>query len=135
MAAVLDLVGAVLVLVGAFLCLAAAVGLYRFPDVLHRMHAATKPQTLGLLCLASGLALSLRSWAAFGTVVLIVVLQLATSPVSAHLVGRAAYRSGQFRPELVPHDELAEALEAVGFTPADGEPPDPEVVARDTDVD
>ena len=56
------------VLLGAFLCFAAAVGLVRFPDVLSRMHAATKPQTLGLILFAVGVELSLRSWAAFGAV-------------------------------------------------------------------
>lgn len=131
---VLDLLGAALVLVGAFLCLAAAVGLYRFPDVLNRMHAATKPQTLGLLCLAAGLGVSLRTFAAFGTVVLIALLQLVTAPVSAHLVGRAAYRSGQFRQDLVAHDELAEALGAAGFTQADVDSPGPDAVGRETDV-
>ena len=43
---VLDLIGAVLILIGALLCLIAAIGLLRLPDVLSRMHAATKPQTL-----------------------------------------------------------------------------------------
>ena len=43
---VLDLLGALLVLLGCFLCFAAALGLLRFPDVVSRMHAATKPQTL-----------------------------------------------------------------------------------------
>jgi len=84
---VLDLLGALLVLVGCFLCFAAALGLLRFPDVISRMHAATKPQTLGLIVLAGGVELSLRTWAAFGTLVLIAALQLATAPVSAHLVG------------------------------------------------
>jgi multicomponent Na+:H+ antiporter subunit G len=115
MTAVWDLLGATLVLLGAFLCLAAAVGPYRFPDVLNRMHAATKPQTLGLLVVVTGLAVSLRTWAALSTMLLIVALQLATSPVSAHLVGRAAYRSGQYRRDLVDHDDLADDLTAAGF--------------------
>ena len=33
----------------------------RFPDVLDRMHAATKPQVLGVLLLLVGLALRLRT--------------------------------------------------------------------------
>ena len=63
LADVLDLLGAFLVLVGCFLCFAAALGLLRFPDVVSRMHAATKPQTLGLIVLAAGVEVSLRSWA------------------------------------------------------------------------
>ena len=59
MSAVLDIVGAIFLLLGAMLCFAASVGLVRFPDVLTRMHAATKPQTLGLLFVVIGVALSL----------------------------------------------------------------------------
>ncbi len=112
---VADLAGAALVLLGAFLCFAAAVGLVRFPDVLSRMHAATKPQTLGLILVAAGVELSLRSWAAFGTVLLIAMLQLATAPVAAHLVGRTVYRSNQVRRDLLTRDDLAEDLQAAGF--------------------
>jgi multicomponent Na+:H+ antiporter subunit G len=112
---VLDLLGAFLVLLGCFLCFAAALGLLRFPDVLARMHAATKPQTLGLILLAAGVELSLRSWAAFGTLVLIATLQLATAPVSAHLVVRTVYRTDQVRHDLLARDDLAADLEAAGF--------------------
>ena len=45
----LEVVSAVLMLSGVALALLAAVGLLRFPDVFSRMHAATKPATLGLL--------------------------------------------------------------------------------------
>ncbi|MET1007124.1 MAG: monovalent cation/H(+) antiporter subunit G [Propionibacteriaceae bacterium] len=112
---VADLAGAALVLLGSFLCFAAAVGLARFPDVLSRMHAATKPQTLGLILVAAGVELSLRTWAAFGTVMLIAVLQLATAPVAAHLVGRTAYRSNQVRHDLLAQDDLADDLAEAGF--------------------
>jgi multicomponent Na+:H+ antiporter subunit G len=123
-----DLVGAFLVLLGAFLCFAAAVGLARFPDVLSRMHAATKPQSLGLILVAAGVELSLRTWAAFGTVVLIAVLQLATAPVSAHLVARTVYRSNQVRRDLLVRDDLATDLADAGFRL--GPPPEEETEQR-----
>ena len=112
---VLDLLGAALVLLGCFLCFAAALGILRFPDVVSRMHAATKPQTLGLILLAAGVEVSLRTWASFGTLVLIAALQLATAPVSAHLVGRTVYRTDQVRHDLLARDDLADDLEAAGF--------------------
>ena len=115
LADVLDLLGAFLVLVGCFLCFAAALGILRFPDVVSRMHAATKPQTLGLILLAAGVEVSLRTWASFGTLVLIAALQLATAPVSAHLVGRTVYRTDQVRHDLLARDDLATDLEAAGF--------------------
>ena len=62
MNAVLDVAGALLLVGGAFFCFAAALGVVRFPDVLTRMHAATKPQVFGLLLVLSGVLLTLRSW-------------------------------------------------------------------------
>ena len=37
------------VLIGAGFCLTATIGLLRWPDVPSRLHAATKPQVLGVL--------------------------------------------------------------------------------------
>lgn len=110
-----DVVGAVILLLGAVLCLAAAVGLVRFPDVLTRMHAATKPQTLGLLLVVTGVAISLREPRALGLLLLVAVLQLLTAPVAAHLVGRTAHRTGQIREDITRPDELAEDLSRAGF--------------------
>src|SRR3712207_7091206 len=45
---VADVLASVCLLGGAFLAFAAGVGVLRFPDLLSRMHAGTKPQTLGL---------------------------------------------------------------------------------------
>ena len=44
---VADLAAAVCILLGAVLALIAAIGVVRLPDLLTRMHAATKPQVLG----------------------------------------------------------------------------------------
>jgi multicomponent Na+:H+ antiporter subunit G len=53
------------------------------------MHAATKPATLGVALCALGAALQLSSTSDVTKVVVIVVLQLVTSPVGAHMLGRA----------------------------------------------
>ena len=85
----------VLIAAGAFLALVAAIGLQRFDDVLARMHAATKPATLGLLLIVIGASLVLREPGSVLKLVLVMLLQMVTAPVGAHLVGRAAIRSGQ----------------------------------------
>ena len=108
---VLDGAGAVALLLGAFLCLAGAIGLVRFHDTLSRLHAATKPQTLGLILILTGLALTLRTWAAVTTLVLVAATQFFTGPVSAHLVGRAAYRTGTVDRDGLIVDELSDALQ------------------------
>ncbi len=90
----IDVVVAALLLVGAFLNLTAAIGLHRFPDLFCRMHAATKPATLGLLVVVLGAALALGDVSAAAKLGLVAVLQLATNPVGGHMVGRAAWRVG-----------------------------------------
>ncbi|WP_449386155.1 monovalent cation/H(+) antiporter subunit G [Cellulomonas soli] len=103
---VADVASAVCLLGGAFFALAAGVGALRFPDLLARMHAATKPQVLGLVLVLVGLALRLRSGGAVWALVLVAVFQMLTAPVAAHMVGRAGYRTGKVRGELLVVDEL-----------------------------
>ena len=107
----IDLVVLLLVLAGALLCLTAAIGLLRFRDVPTRLHAATKPQVLGFLLICVASALSLRSWAVVAFLVPIVLIQLGTAPLSAHMVGRTAYRNGTLDEQDLLVDELAESQE------------------------
>jgi len=104
--AVADVASAICLLGGAFLAFAAGVGLVRFPELLARMHSATKPQVLGLILVLIGLALRLRSGPAVWMLALVAVFQLLTSPVASHMVGRAGYRTGKVRSELLEVDEL-----------------------------
>ena len=113
---VLDLIGALLILLGALLCFVAAVALLRFPDVLGKMHAITKPQVLGLIIITLGIALSLRTWWATGLCILIVSLQLLTAPVSANLVARGAYRAGLADDATLKYNHLAEDLQEAGYS-------------------
>ncbi|MDT9593337.1 monovalent cation/H(+) antiporter subunit G [Nocardioides zeae] len=107
---VLDIAGGIFLLLGAFLSLVAAIGLLRFPDLLTRMHSATKPQVLGLLLVVLGLALILRDPAATAILVLVATFQMVTAPVASHMVGRASYRAGQVRTDLLVRDELGDVL-------------------------
>jgi multicomponent Na+:H+ antiporter subunit G len=88
----IDLLSAVFMVVGAVMSLGAAIGLLRFPDLLSRMHAATKPQVLGLFLLLAAIGLQMRTWWVW--------------PVSAHMVGRAGYRTKHLHRELLTADEL-----------------------------
>lgn len=89
-----DILAAFLLLAGGVFAFVAAVGVVRLPDLLIRMHAATKAGTLGagLILLAVAIhgtetGLALKALAAISFLLL-------TAPVSAHLIGRAAYRVG-----------------------------------------
>ena len=87
---VLDVAAGVLVLGGSLLALTAAIGVLRFPDTLSRMHAATKPQVLGLLLVLAGAAIRLRGNVDVGMVVLTGLFTVITAPVVANRVGQLA---------------------------------------------
>ena len=113
---IFDLIGALLLAGGAFFCLGGALGLVRFPDILARMHAATKPQVFGLLLVLLGVAFSIRDPRVWLSLAVVLLLQILTAPVAGHLIGRVAYRSGQWEPDDLVVDELAEDLTDAGFT-------------------
>jgi multicomponent Na+:H+ antiporter subunit G len=101
-----DVMSAVFMIVGAIMSLGAAVGLLRFPDLLSRMHAATKPQVLGLFLLLASIGLQMRTWWVWPVLLVAWIFQLLTVPVSAHMVGRAGYRTKHLHRELLTSDEL-----------------------------
>jgi multicomponent Na+:H+ antiporter subunit G len=108
---VADVASAVCLVIGSLLALIAAIGVLRLPDVLTRMHSATKPQVLGLLLVLLGIGLRLRDPQSFGLLALVAISQLVTSPIATHMVGRASFRAGQVRRDLLVVDELTDALE------------------------
>jgi multicomponent Na+:H+ antiporter subunit G len=109
---IIDVVAGTFMIVGCLMSLAAGIGMLRFPDLLSRLHAATKPQVLGLFLLLAALGLELRTWAVLPVLVLAWLLQLLTAPVSAHMVGRAGYRTRHLKRETLIVDELAAVVEA-----------------------
>lgn len=124
-----DVLAVVLLLLGAFLCLTAGLGLVRFPDVLTRMHAGTKPQVLGVLLIMVGAAIRLQGWSATWMLLLVAVFQMLTAPVSAHMISRVAYRRRHVRRDLLLVDELRTGLRQDqvyrGDEPADAPPEEP----------
>jgi len=105
---VLDVLAAVLVLGGSLLALTAAIGVVRFPDTLSRMHAATKPQVLGLLLVLGGAGVRLRGHPDVGMLILAGLFALITAPVVANRVGQLAYREQSFRDDLLTKDEMVD---------------------------
>jgi len=106
-----EIASSVCLLIGALLSLAAGIGLLRFPDALSRMHAATKPQIAGLAFILLAIALEQRNWATVSTLFLVMLFQMLTAPVAAHMIGRAAYRTRHLRRELLLTDELADVVD------------------------
>jgi multicomponent Na+:H+ antiporter subunit G len=118
---VIDAVSAVFMVVGAVMSLGAAIGLLRFPDLMSRMHAATKPQVLGLFLLLASVGLQLRTWWVWPALFVAWIFQVLTVPVSAHMVGRAGYRTKHLHRELLTTDELEAVVQkAADKKTADG---------------
>lgn len=89
-----DWIAAAFMLAGGFFCLVAGVGVIRLNDVYSRMHAATKAGTLGLalICIAS-MILS-DTWFQVVEALFVFLFMIASAPVGAHLIGRAAFSTG-----------------------------------------
>ena len=107
-AGVLDRVGEALMILGACFALLAGIGIHRFGDAYSRMHAAAKSPTLGLVLVALGAALRIRTGVTVPTLLLVVVLQLLTSPVATHVAARSVHlrvRVPQDGPDELARDE------------------------------
>jgi multicomponent Na+:H+ antiporter subunit G len=87
----MDWITGILAVIGATLVLLAAVGIVRMPDIFTRMQAATKASTLGLGCLLAAAAIALADSSAVVRSVAIGAFVMLTSPVSNHVIARAAY--------------------------------------------
>lgn len=89
-----EILAATFLLAGCLFMLVAALGVFRMPDLLTRMHATTKSGVLGaglIMCAVmfffgdSSVTLKALAVMAFTTL---------TSPIAAHTIGRAGYFIG-----------------------------------------
>lgn len=89
-----EIIMAAMVLLGGFFCFVAGLGVLRLPDVLIRMHASTKAGTLGSGLILGAVAIYFGDVATITRAVATILFLLITAPVAAHMIGRAAFRSG-----------------------------------------
>jgi multicomponent Na+:H+ antiporter subunit G len=114
---VADLVTALFLVVGGLFACIAGIGLVRMPDVYIRMHAATKAGTLGAgLTLAAAAVHSADIGVELRAVLAILFLMI-TAPVAAHMIGRAAYRTGVPLWKTSVVDEWANSLRRPASSP------------------
>lgn len=94
---------AALLIVGAGFALVGAVALARLSDFFKRLHGPSKATTLGVGCvlIASGLAFALVGTASLHELLITLFLFL-TAPVSAHVLVKAALKSGAAAAPLLP---------------------------------
>lgn len=103
---------ALLAAIGCLWVLIAAIGVVLLPDLLTRMHAASKAATLGVACILVAVAVHFAETGIAMRVILICGFLFLTAPVAAHVIGRAGYFSGiDLSPDTV-IDELRDDYEA-----------------------
>lgn len=86
-------VAVALMLAGSVLGLLAAVGLLRFPDLYTRLHSAAKAGPLGAGLILLGVAFTSTDFGVEVRCLLGLAFLILVSPISAHLLARAALRS------------------------------------------
>jgi multicomponent Na+:H+ antiporter subunit G len=103
---IIQIAAGLLLLAGALFAVVAAIGLVRLPDLFTRMHAASKAGPVGAGLMLLALALHARDLGIASRALAGIVFLLLTTPISAHLLARAAYFSGVRPGSLTQVDEL-----------------------------
>lgn len=87
--------GAILATAGAVASFIAAVGLLRLPDALSRLQPVPKASVVGLVLALAGVVMIAPSAAVAVKAALIAAFSALVTPISGHLIGRAAYRQAR----------------------------------------
>ena len=111
MATLTDIAACMFILAGMFFMLMGAIGIVRLPDTYHRLHAASKCLTLGLLGLLLGAMLHVGTVALIIKAVLTIFFAFLAVPVGTHILAKAAHMDGAEQWEHTLSDELAEDIE------------------------
>ena len=103
-----DVAPVVLLVSGLSFMLIGAWGTVRLPDAYHRLHAASKCSTLGLLGLLLGAVVHIGTAAALSKAILTLVFTFVAAPVGSLILARSAHAAGLEQWERTLSDELAE---------------------------
>lgn len=101
-----ELVCAALIVIGTLFMILGALGLLRLPDFYMRMSATAKTSTLGVSFFMLAVAVYFDDVGVVGRSLAVIVFIFITTPVSAHILGRAAYLDGVPRWPGTVKDEL-----------------------------
>ncbi|MDJ1371929.1 monovalent cation/H(+) antiporter subunit G [Gulosibacter molinativorax] len=102
----LDIATAIFLVLGSILSLSAGIGLLRFPDMIARLHAQSKPQAAGLMFILIGLALQQTNWTVVLFIFPILLFQFITTPAAGIVLARGGYRSKHYENVPLHTDEL-----------------------------
>lgn len=101
-----ELLAAIFLLAGCLFMLVAALGVFRMPDLLTRMHATTKSGVLGAGLIMCAVMLFFGESSVTLKALAVMAFTTLTSPIAAHTIGRAGYFIGVPLWEKTLKDEL-----------------------------
>jgi len=102
-----DVLTAVLMVLGALFMLVATLGILRMPDLFLRMSASAKASSFGSGLILLAAAAHFANIGVISRAVATIVYLLLTTPIAAHLLGRAGYFVGVRLSDRTVIDELA----------------------------
>ena len=110
-----DIACLILLGIGSLLALSAAIGLVRFRYTMSRLHAVSKPQTLGLIVSILAVILRIHGLSGItptqkgdlGIVALAMLFALLTTPVTASRLGRIALKEKLVDSSSLSRDDTA----------------------------
>lgn len=103
------LIASICLITGSLFILIAAIGLVRMPDLLMRMHAATKAGTLGTGLILIGVMFHFQKWNVSIECLITLLFLFITAPIASHLLAKAAYSRGLKLSESTITDELKDS--------------------------
>ncbi len=104
------------ILAGLFTLIVSLMGLFMFDFALNRIHAAAMADTQALFLFLVGIMIAMGPRMVVLKLVLILVLQWCTSPLSSHMLTQFEYRVDK---NLSAHCELPPDAEALSAAPED----------------
>ncbi len=101
----LDIICATFLLLGSLFVLIASIGLLRFPDLLLRMHAATKAGTMGVSLLLLAVIIHFHNIFVSIESIVIILFIFITVPIGSHMIARISYFN---RSKICPYIKIDE---------------------------
>lgn len=105
---VLDTLAIFFLFAGLFFMLVGAIGVVRLPDAYHRLHAASKCSTLGMMGLAMAACLHVGTGDVIAKSIAVILFIFVSNPVGSHMLAKAAHRDKAEQWKGTLSDELAE---------------------------
>lgn len=83
-----EIIVSILLIGGSLFILISSLGLFRFKDLLSRIHATTKATSFGIIWLLLAASLSFGTWGVAFKILLVALFIYLTAPLSAHAIGQ-----------------------------------------------